>query len=198
VVVMTAKQRETGKMTEFQGFNKIARFSRLAIVTEKIDGTNAQIYIGKDGEFLTGSRNRWITPEDDNHGFSAWAHANKDELMKLGPGRHFGEWWGKGIQRGYGLKEKRFSLFNTERWLVPGDAEDGKKQHLPECCRLVPILWEGWFDELDMGSLMSHLSRVGSYAAQGFMQPEGIVIFHTAANVSFKKTFSQDEGKGNG
>lgn len=176
-------------MTEFQGFNKIARFSRLAYVTEKIDGTNAQIYIGKDGEFLTGSRNRWITPEDDNHGFSAWAHENKSELIKLGPGRHFGEWWGQSIQRGYGLKERRFSLFNVHRWTG---------EPLPSCVSLVPVIWEGSFDGVDVGPLMSHLDRVGSYAAPGFMQPEGIVIFHTAANVSFKKTFTQDEGKGNG
>ena len=34
----------------------------------------------------------------------------------LVPGRHFGEWWGSGIQRGYGLDEKTFSLFNAYRW----------------------------------------------------------------------------------
>ena len=31
--------------TEFMGFPKIARYSREVIVTEKIDGTNACIYI---------------------------------------------------------------------------------------------------------------------------------------------------------
>ena len=104
-------------MTEFQEFQKIARLSRNCSITEKIDGTNACIYIGEDGEFLTGSRTRWITPEDDNYGFAKWALAHKDELMALGPGRHFGEWWGSGCQRGYGLTngEKRFSLFNTSR-----------------------------------------------------------------------------------
>ena len=61
-------------MQEFKGFGKVSRWSRDLIVTEKIDGTNAQIYIGEDGEFLTGSRTRWITPEDDNMGFSRWAH----------------------------------------------------------------------------------------------------------------------------
>lgn len=49
-------------MSDFVGFQKIARFSRDVIVTEKIDGTNACIWIGEDGSFLTGSRTRWITP----------------------------------------------------------------------------------------------------------------------------------------
>lgn len=71
--------------TEFVPFPKMARLSREIIVTEKIDGTNGQIYIGEDGEFLIGSRTRWITPEMDNHGFARWATDHKDELMQLGP-----------------------------------------------------------------------------------------------------------------
>ena len=94
-------------ITEFEKFDKIARLSRNCIITEKIDGTNAQVFIGENGEFLTGSRNRWITPEDDNAGFARWALENKEKLLQLGPGRHFGEWWGSGIQRRYGLDRKR-------------------------------------------------------------------------------------------
>ena len=101
---------------EFRKFNKIARLSREIVVTEKIDGTNGLIAIGEDGEFQVGSRNQWITPEKDNAGFARWAYDHKGELMTLGVGFHYGEWWGQGIQRGYGLKEKRFSLFNTSRW----------------------------------------------------------------------------------
>ncbi len=33
----------------------------------------------------------------------------------------------------------------------------------------------------------------GSYAAPGFMKPEGIVIFHVAANMGFKKTLDKDD-----
>jgi hypothetical protein len=124
----------------FEAFDKIARLSRMCVITEKIDGTNAQIYIGEDGAFLAGSRNGWITPEQDNFGFARWSQANKDELLKLGPGRHFGEWWGSGIQRRYGLAEKRFSLFNVGRWRAP-DAV------LPACVHLVPVLYEGIFSD---------------------------------------------------
>ena len=91
-------------MIEFEGFPKIARLSREAIITEKIDGTNAQIYIGEDGQIIAGSRTRWITPDSDNFGFARWGEQHRVELAALGPGRHFGEWWGSGIQRGYGLE----------------------------------------------------------------------------------------------
>ena len=172
-------------MKDFEGFNKIARLSRECIVTEKIDGTNAQIFIGEDGEFLSGSRTRWITPENDNHGFSRWAHEHKEELMQLGPGKHFGEWWGSGIQRGYGLPkgEKRFSLFNVSKW----------SENHPACCHVVPVLWSGIFDTRSIYSILDNLSMVGSIASPGFMRPEGIIIYHTASRTMFKKTIEKDD-----
>lgn len=187
----------------FQEFPKMARWSREIVVTEKIDGTNAQIFIGEDGSFQTGSRTRWVTPEDDNFGFSAWAHAHKDQLMQLGPGRHFGEWWGAGIQRKYGLTEKRFSLFNTLRWCLHGaepqviPSADPRivklQQPLPECVGLVPVLYQGLMDEFCAVDQVERLRAAGSVAAPGFMDPEGIVIFHIAAGVGFKKTVKKDE-----
>jgi hypothetical protein len=183
--------------TDFVGFPKIARYSREVLVTEKIDGTNACIYIGPDGEFLVGSRTRWITPEIDNHGFARWAFEHRDELLALGPGRHFGEWWGSGIQRGYGLPngDKRFSLFNVRRWVMPG-AEPGVGQGvLPPCVGLVPVIWSGIMDHFIAETMMNALAVHGSYAAPGYTNPEGIVIFHIAGNVGFKKTFEKDQGK---
>jgi len=89
---------------DFVTFSKISRLVRDVVVTEKIDGTNAQVTITEDGRFLTGSRNRWITPDDDNHGFARWAKDHELELREgLGFGTHYGEWWGQGIQRRYGL-----------------------------------------------------------------------------------------------
>ena len=38
---------------EFREFPKIARLSREVIISEKIDGTNAQILITEDGQILT-------------------------------------------------------------------------------------------------------------------------------------------------
>lgn len=192
---------------QFQEFPKMARFSRECIITEKIDGTNAQILITEDGDLFTGSRTRWITPDNDNHGFARWVEGNKQEILKLGPGRHFGEWWGSGIQRGYGLPkgEKRLSLFNVTRWCLHGqepariptaDPRIEKFQDvLPECVGLVPVLAKGPFDGINevVEFVMERLREVGSIAAPGFMNPEGIVVFHTAANVGFKKTLDNDE-----
>lgn len=170
---------------EFTGFGKIARLNRECIITEKIDGTNAQIYITPDGEFYTGSRTRWITPDDDNYGFSRWAHENKDELMKLGEGHHFGEWYGKGIQRGYGLSEKRFALFNTSRW-----SDDDVR---PACCHVVPILYQGLFSTEHARACLEGLKTTGSMAVIGYGRPEGIIVYHVAANTYFKATIEKDD-----
>ncbi len=172
-------------MIEFLEFPKMARFSREVIVTEKIDGTNAQIFITEDGGFFTGSRTRWISPDDDNFGFSRWANEHKQELMELGVGRHYGEWWGSGIQRGYGLLkgERRFSLFNVSRW----------ENSRPSCCEVVPVLWRGNFSDMNISDIMKQLKTTGSVASIGFTNPEGVVIYHIAGKIGFKKTFEKDE-----
>jgi len=175
--------------TEFEGFGKIARWNREVIVTEKIDGTNAQILVNDEGtDFRVGSRNQWITPEADNFGFARWCADNRDDLLKLGPGRHFGEWWGSGIQRGYGLAkgEKRFSLFNVSKWA----------ESRPACCHVVPVLWRGLAESLDIHALLAALSVSGSWVAPGFMKPEGIIVFHVAAGSLFKATLGGDGHKG--
>lgn len=189
----------------FVEFPKIARLSRECIISEKIDGTNGCIYIGEDGSFLVGSRSRWITKETDNHGFHKWATEHREELMQLGKGRHFGEWWGSGIQRGYGLTngEKRFSLFNVTRW-CEGDeipqripTQDPRlekyQERAPSCCHLVPVLYRGMFSTDAAETSLDALRSGGSVASYGFTKPEGIVIFHIAGNVGFKKTLDKDE-----
>lgn len=207
-------------MSEFQEFHKMGRWSREIIVTEKIDGTNAQIYIEAlegyrsmepncvyqaDGLAMwVGSRTRWITPANDNYGFADWALKNAEELLTLGPGRHFGEWWGQGIQRKYGLAEKRFSMFNVQRWCLHGETpivtpalnpkdEPRVQQILPPCCGLVPVLYRGLMDEQHIKDALLDLQVNGSHAAPGFMDAEGIVIYHTASGVGFKKTIKNDE-----
>lgn len=200
------------------------RLSRECIITEKIDGTNASILITEttddergplswdsqkiiaiigDLTIRAGSRTRWITPEDDNFGFASWVNRNRDELIKLGLGHHFGEWWGQGIQRNYGLSEKRFSLFNVSQWCLHGETPQTiptadprivkTQDMLPPCCHLVPVLWRG---EFCMGweyAALEALRVNGSQAAPGFMKPEGVVVYHIAGNIGFKKTFEKDE-----
>ena len=175
-------------MEQFEEFPKIARLKRGCFITEKIDGTNAQVHITDEGELLAGSRNRYITPKDDNYGFAKWVEANREGLMQLGPGRHYGEWWGSGCQRGYGLTggEKRFSLFNLGRW------NDETLPKITGLC-LVPKLYEGPFSNDVVDMAIEELRQFGSKASPGFMKPEGVVIYHVAARSLFKVTLEKDE-----
>lgn len=170
---------------EFKPFDKIPRLKRSCVITEKIDGTNALVFIADDFTTIKfGSRSRWVTPESDNHGFARWGEANKEELLKLGPGYHYGEWWGAGIQRRYGLAEKRLSLFNTTRWTP---------ETLPACCSVVPVLAQGPFGSELIESTLDRLRTGGSVAAPGFMDPEGIVVYHTASRTLSKVMCKNDD-----
>lgn len=209
-------------MDEFVGFPKIARLSREMVVTEKIDGTNAQVVIEEipvidyilreyakcalilgvqklENSYLymmAGSKDRYLIPGKvtDNFGFAAWVKEHAEELFALGKGRHFGEWWGAGIQRKYNQKVRRFSLFNTSRWLYPGAVRTDEKQiYIPPCCDIVPVIYTGMFNTTTVSDMLKLLHENGSWAAPGFMNPEGVVIYHAAANFCFKKTLLKDE-----
>lgn len=169
---------------EFPKFGKIHRLSRDMVITEKLDGTNASIHITEKGEFLVGSRTRFITPDNDNFGFAAWAYEHEEELRQLGEGSHYGEWWGRKIQRGYDLDERRFSLFNTSRW---------NEETKPDCCHVVPVLYIGEFDTDMVDYLLEGLHNGGSVAAPGFGNPEGVVVYHRHSNSLFKKTLDHND-----
>jgi hypothetical protein len=212
----------------FTGFPKISRLFRPIIITEKIDGTNAAvvvspvepyiyengqvvgpgIVVNTDGRRMDGffpryvyaqSRKRVISPENDNFGFAGWVRENAHELARyLGEGVHFGEWWGSGIQRKYGLDEKRFSLFNVNRWRdeedMNGFGEIINTTDRPPCCHVVPVLAE--FEEFDTDAIratVADLAEEGSMAAPGFMDPEGIVTYHKHSNSLFKTTIKDDD-----
>lgn len=213
---------------EFTPFPKMARLSREVVITEKIDGTNASIFIspldndkpipaeslgvfshgGVIHYMLAGSRTRWITPEKDNQGFAKWVASNFESLKELGPGHHFGEFWGQGIGRKYGMKEKRFSLFNVDRW-CPHDVEPEQvgeswdevarvmvpkfQTRAPKCCHVVPVLFRGEFSTQEVANTLYDLECNGSTASPGFMDPEGIIVYHIAARVGFKKTIVGDD-----
>ena len=194
----------------FEPFPKIPRLRRDCTITEKIDGTNAQVMVVPEGELVqpdgtlfptrqevaiaggfalfAGSRSRWLdtSKTGDNFGFAKWVAAHADELAALGPGRHFGEWYGAGIQRGYGLVEKRFALFNTDKW--------GGTAARPACCDVVPVLYQGLFCDKAVEDALLELRHCGSRAApHGFGDPEGIVVFMHASHTLHKVTLEKDE-----
>lgn len=176
----------------FKPWPKITRLEnkRPPIFTEKIDGTNACVIVAyqnpdansiasvvNNGGILSiwaQSRTRLITPENDNYGFAKWVRSNSEELLSLGEGYHFGEWWGQGINRGYGLTEKRFSLFNTRRW-------GPHNPNTPKCCHVVPII--PLYNPQDV---IAKLYEYGSLAAPGWMKPEGAVMYEPDTDTCFK------------
>lgn len=172
-------------MPEFRAWPKTPRLRRPVTITEKIDGTNAAIIVGPNDEVSAQSRKRIITPAEDNFGFAAWVHENAGYLADaLGEGYHYGEWWGSGIQRRYGMDKKVFSLFNTRRYAdVDFDMDE---------LRVVPVLYRGDFSEEVIDAQLDLLRAGGSYAAPGFMNPEGVCVYHEDANQVFKVLIEND------
>lgn len=199
-------------MTEFEAWPKTPRLFRDIVITEKIDGTNAAVIVEETDPILwpegepvfvnedpaTGfgawykvtaqSRNRLITPEQDNAGFARWVQDHALELaVDLGPGRHFGEWYGSKIGRKYGLEEKRLALFNVAKW--------ASVTFTTPNLTVVPTLYSGPYAEEEVWAALQDLEEHGSYAAPGFMEPEGICVFHTASRKVYKVTLDGDGGK---
>ena len=179
------------------GGGEFPDFNRIAIVVDDSrrdeNGVPAEEF-----HVYAQSRNRFITPgkSTDNYGFAGWVEEHAEELvLALGAGRHFGEWWGAGIQRGYGLEpgDKRFSLFDYKKWTTLF-AEDDANQlafYSVPGLGLVPKIYEGPFSGLIIEDAVSLLRLGGSFAAN-YPRPEGIVVWHTAARISFKVTLEDD------
>jgi hypothetical protein len=185
---------------EFQAWPKTPRLFRSITVTEKIDGTNACVVFTPDGDggyvYAAQSRNRLITPEADNAGFAAWVYENHAALFeKLGYGRHYGEWWGQKIGRKYDMAHRVFSLFNTDMWSVK--VGDGFSYPIGGAVLThVPVLYRGEFAECRIIAALKDLRENGSFAAPGFMNPEGLCVYHSQTRSVFKVTLdNQDRGK---
>jgi hypothetical protein len=177
--VLTGHNPKSPWPPPFEPYGKTPRWRSQVVVTEKIDGSNCFIIVPEDPALplAVGSRNRYISPgkSTDNFGFAAWVADNEALLRRLGPGRHNGEWWGVGIGRGYGLTERRWSLFQAHRW----EEAQLREMGLPENVRVVPILARG---EPVVGQpspvevAVGILTAAGSQAAPGYMKPEGVIV----------------------
>jgi hypothetical protein len=208
---------------EFQPNPKMPRLFRDVICSEKIDGTSSCVIVQPDGTVQAGSKNRLLTLEQDNFGFCAFVKAHEDELRGLGVGLHRGEFWGSGINRGYGCKngERHFSLFNVSRFnrqvweeneaaRVAREAEMAKRRSQPmvipgpclftpppACCEVVPVLSRGIFSTTCVNDCLDRLKRQGSVAMPGYDNPEGLVLFMESSGHLYKVTLEND-GKAKG
>lgn len=150
------------------------------------------------------SRNRIVTPNrsgftTDNYGFAAWVHENRQVLVEvLGKGLHYGEWYGKGVNYGYGLDHKRFALFAVDRY---DQAELLWARKLDVPIETVPELWRGTFSEDIVMELINDLRTYGTripHLSQGVHESqipkaEGLIVYHTQSRQVYKVLCENDE-----
>ena len=98
--------------------------------TVKLHGTNAGVSYNEIEGLWAQSRENIITPEHDNAGFAFFAHTHETEFLRLvchiastelidlhhNTITIYGEWAGKGIQKGVGISniEKSFFIFGVK------------------------------------------------------------------------------------
>jgi hypothetical protein len=209
---------------EFRNYGKIPRWGKeLVWISEKLDGSNSCVVIEDVTESVfdytnlpdnavafieydyasyavyAQSRNKFIMPGKgkDNFGFAAYVQDNAIALVKvLGVGYHYGEWYGSGIQSGYGLLngERRFALFPTGRHTMWSD--DYEKYTAVPRLEIAPELYEGPFGEGNcIEDCLNLLRTEGSFAhsARGFARPEGVVVQFKLSGARYK-AFVNDDG----
>ena len=176
----------------------------------KLHGTNAAVRVTLDNEVYAQSRSRDITPDSDNAGFANWVSITHDVwafppqpkwLMDLGYRGdviYYGEWAGKGIQKGDAvcqLEDKYFFVYavydeQSDTMIVDPDMIE---QIIPDLDQIVVLPWDVcWTVPLDFnnaeacenfGKMLTHYAEeVGEqdpfiYGIFGIEGPgEGIVV----------------------
>lgn len=211
-IAVTEKIDGTNGLVHIEAINETSAESMAQSI--KIEDDPTILFMGLDLQSMrrlvvrAGSRSRWLTPgkTTDNFGFAFWVQQNASALVKLGEGMHYGEWWGAGIQRRYGLTDgdKRFSLFNTGRWAAGNCAGIGpvydKSAETPlkraisvPGLGVVPQLYYGPIRDASgrcqIEAAMQRLQYAGSEAAPGFVNPEGVMVYFENLKVYSKAPF---------
>ena len=154
------------KFTSIENFSHVCRgqdfFDNRAVVYYgakiKLHGTNAAVRITSSGSgsvtVTAQSRSRDITPDADNYGFARWVNDNKDAwgttVEDDSDITFFGEWAGKGIQKGDAvtkLDQKYFFVFavQVEGVMItkPADIED----RIPDLDDILVLPWDMMFTQ---------------------------------------------------
>lgn len=161
-------------MTDFNKFTSIESFAHVfrgqeyfgerAVVHYgakiKLHGTNAAVRVSSGGAVpatvTAQSRSRDITPEMDNCGFARWVAANEDAwFTTTAEGApditFFGEWAGKGIQKGDAvtkLDQKYFFIFavqiEDQMITTPADIEE----IIPDLDDVIVLPWDMVFEQV--------------------------------------------------
>jgi hypothetical protein len=210
---------------DFKKWEKIPRLANEKMhVSEKVDGSNACVVIlpfepeydifeaseqfalvtvdGVHYKVAAQSRTRFLFDEKnrDNFNFARWVFGNAEKLVRiLGYGRHYGEWWGSGIQRGYGLVngDRRFSLFDTRRWGIDSEGRDSiferPEEETVRELGVVPELYSGPVDLGKINEVLEELDTNGSRVVSSYQKAEGVIVNFSLSRVSYK-AFIDDDG----
>jgi hypothetical protein len=195
-------------MVDFKAYPKTHRIgTEQYTITEKVDGTNGVVYVhkakpadfrvGKDRSYVkAGSRSRWLEDDGskkwDNHGFGEWVMENERALIELPEGFHYGEWYGRGINRNYGLKDRRFMLFDYARY----DKLITNNNILGDLIETETVLADVvTYDYLSIAIKLNSacLSVEGSVHVRGFSDPEGLIIRSKLRPAVYKYIIRKDE-----
>jgi hypothetical protein len=208
-------------LDQFKEWPKIPRLRGPMVVTEKVDGNPAQVTIrllGKGDTWMlrtdldtvvtidnadsfavrAGARRRWVAPgREDVFGFAQWTRGHARQLVEqLGVGRHYGEWYGAGIQRTYGLDHRRWALFNTKRWMTNRSVLADPiiaLQREGVAVDVVPILYAGQWSSQAVEECLEDLRVHGSLlAASSGWSAEGVVVYHATSHHLYKVHLSHE------
>lgn len=210
----------TGPM-EFEPFPKVPRLSRSMTITEKIDGSNASVWVSyapslnptednltsRVAEELAEAGIFRVLHEDLMYSIRAGSRTRFIVPCKGGDNHGFAAWvcqfaaelvkLGEGVHHGewWGAGIQRRYGLDHKRFSLFNTDRWGEER--PECCHVVPVLHQGLFDTETILDVLNELQANGSRAAPGFMRPEGVMIWHHGSRSMFKKTIEGDErGKG--
>ena len=165
-------------MHQFKRLRRSALF-RDVTISEKIDGTNAQVFVVAEdrgrrqpGRGLGGSLRKRTTSVSRRGSpimLTSCASSAQDVISA--------EWYGRGIQRRYGLQDRRFALFNS--------CTDGPRS-ARRAAAIVPVLTTRTMGADVVSECLETLRSGGSLARSGFHAPGGIVIYHHASGGMFR------------
>lgn len=157
-------------------------------VTEKVHGTNARFGMSVDGVPWVGSRNLtvaegwdWLAQAREMQGFVEWVHdkfmgPRGENVFRIPAGATvFGEWAGRGIQKGIDYGDKAFHMFGLAKSDMAGglvSVDEAWAFAAEHGIPFVPILKHG--PAMSLSELDMHRKAKSRLAPQN---REGVVIY---------------------
>ncbi len=188
-------------MTQFVKYMHVERFGTDEVqgielgnchIFPKIDGTNASVWLGADGQVNAGSRNRHLSLGADNAGFLAWAIQNEAIKSFLTANPHlrlYGEWLVPHSLNTYREEAwRRFYVFDVQddqaEKLLPYEVYAPLLEaHGVDCIHPATIIKNATYD-----NLLHELSKNVYLIQDGKGAGEGIVIKNYQYQNKFGRT----------